>query len=242
MSRTPNPSRSAPTRHARRIVRGIAGTALGAFGATVAVLVLPMFVRSVPMVVHRGWQAWFLTFNGVMLTMLAALPLSVLVVWLLSRGRRTAGAEPGWALRRSLAEVGMVHGTLPWVWLILMPGSRAGEVPGRLSLVPVVDLMAMGPLGILGNLLVFATLGFLAPMRFASAASAWRMLALGAGCSVLVETLQYVLRLDRVSSMDDVLLNATGAALAALASRRWWYVPAAAPDGERRRPASVPAG
>lgn len=38
----------------------------------------------------------------------------------------------------------------------------------------------------------------------------------------LVEVAQYVLRLDRVSSVDDVLLNATGAWLAALASRRWW--------------------
>ncbi|WP_376787304.1 VanZ family protein [Micromonospora halotolerans] len=37
-----------------------------------------------------------------------------------------------------------------------------------------------------------------------------------AGCSVLVEVAQYVLRLDRVSSIHDVLLNTTGAGLAAL--------------------------
>lgn len=46
--------------------------------------------------------------------------------------------------------------------------------------------------------------------------------ALGAGCSALVETAQYVLRLDRVSSVDDVLVNTVGAVLAGLASRRWW--------------------
>lgn len=86
----------------------------------------------------------------------------------------------------------------------------------------------MGPLGIGGNLLVFAALGFFAPMRFAALASVPRVLALGAGCSVLVETAQYVLRLDRVSSVDDVLVNATGALLAALASRRWWRRPAGA--------------
>jgi len=38
-----------------------------------------------------------------------------------------------------------------------------------------------------------------------------RALALGAVCSILVEVLQYVLQLDRVSSVDDVLLNAAGA-------------------------------
>jgi glycopeptide antibiotics resistance protein len=115
----------------------------------------------------------------------------------------------------------MVYGTVPFVWLVLMPGSGAGVVPGRLSLVPLQDLPTMGPIGIVGNLLVLASLGFFAPMRFAALASAPRILALGAGCSVLIEPAQYVLQLDRVSSVDDVLLNASGAALAALASRRW---------------------
>jgi glycopeptide antibiotics resistance protein len=39
--------------------------------------------------------------------------------------------------------------------------------------------------------------------------------------SVLIETLQYVLPLARVASVDDVLLNSAGAGLAALASRSW---------------------
>jgi glycopeptide antibiotics resistance protein len=95
-------------------------------------------------------------------------------------------------------------------------------VPGRVSLVPLRDLVTMGPFGLAGNLLIFAALGFFAPMRFAALASVPRILALGAGCSVLVETAQYVLRLDRVSSVDDVLVNAAGAVLAGLASRRWW--------------------
>lgn len=232
---------SAPARRARRIVRRIVLAGLGILGAAVAVPVLRMFVVSVPMVMHGGWRAWLFTFNGVMLSMVAALPLSALVVWLLARRRRAAGSEPAWAWRRSLAEVGMVHGTVPWVWLILMPGARAGEVPGRVSLIPVVDLITMGPLGILGNLMVFAALGFFVPMRFSAPASVPRILALGAGCSALVETLQYVLQLDRVSSVDDVLVNATGAALAALASRRWWRAPATAPT-DKPRPAPVPAG
>lgn len=232
---------SAPARRARRVVRRLVLTGLGILGTAVAVFVLRMFVVSVPMVMRGGWHAWLFTFNGVMLSMVAALPLSALVVWLLARHRRAAGSDPAWARRRSLAEVGMVHGTVPWVWLILMPGARAGEVPGRVSLIPMVDLLTMGPLGILGNLMVFAALGFFAPIRFSAPASVPRILALGAGCSVLVETLQYVLRLDRVSSVDDVLVNATGAALAALASRRWWRAPAAAPT-DKPRPAPVPAG
>lgn len=215
--------------------------ASAALGVAASAFVLRMCAVSVPVVVRGGWRAWLLTFNGVMLAMVAALPLSALVVWLLARHRRAAGSEPGWARRRSLAEVGLVHGTVPWVWLTLMPGARAGEVPGRLSLVPVVDLVTMGPLGILGNLLVFAALGFFAPMRCTALASVPRVLALGAGCSALVETLQYVLQLDRVSSVDDVLLNAVGAVLAARVSRRWWRAPAATPT-DTLRPTPVPAG
>jgi glycopeptide antibiotics resistance protein len=43
-----------------------------------------------------------------------------------------------------------------------------------------------------------------------------------AGLSVVVEVLQFVLQLGRVSSVDDVLINALGAALASLLSVRWW--------------------
>jgi hypothetical protein len=167
------------------------------------------------------------TENGVLLMMLVALPSAALVVWALARCRRAAGGTSTW--RRSVAEVGMVYGTVPLVWLTLMPGPGAGAVPGRVSLIPLRDLITMGPIGIGGNLLIFAALGFFAPIRFAALASVPRILALGAGCSVLVETAQYVQRLDRVSSVDDVLVNAAGAALAALASRRWWRTTAEVP-------------
>lgn len=158
------------------------------------------------------WHGWLGGITAVLLITAAALPVAVLV-----------------ARWRPAAEVAMVYGTLPWVAMIMLPGDRAGVIDGRLSLVPVRDLVevvAAGPatavVQVLGNLLVFAALGFFGPIRFAGLASVWRVLALAAGCSVLVETLQYVLRLDRVSSADDVLLNAAGAALAALASRPWW--------------------
>ncbi|MEU4789878.1 VanZ family protein [Micromonospora tulbaghiae] len=177
----------------------------------------------------EGWHGWFGTINGVVLLTVAALPAAALVAWLLAR--RRGGAGPAW--RRSLAEVGIVYGTVPWAWMIMLPGDGAGVVPGRVSLVPLRDLLtvlASGPLTvtvqIVGNLLVFAALGFFAPLRFAALASVPRILALAAGCSAVVEVAQYVLRLDRVSSVDDVLLNTAGAGLAALASRRWWREPA----------------
>ncbi|MFD2765214.1 VanZ family protein [Micromonospora eburnea] len=176
----------------------------------------------------------------------AMLPLAALTVWALARGRRATGTTPTWAWRRSLAEVGIVYGTVPWVWMIMLPGDRAGAVSGRVSLVPLRDLLTIataGPLTaavqVVGNLLVFAALGFLAPLRFAALASVPRILALAAGCSVLVEAAQYVLRLDRVSSVDDVLLNAAGAGLAALASRPWWRATARA-SSDRLRSAPVP--
>jgi glycopeptide antibiotics resistance protein len=174
-----------------------------------------------------GWHLWVGTFTGVVLLTVAALPLAALAVWALARRRIAIGTAAAWRL--SLAEVGIVYGTVPWVWMILLPGSRAGAVPGRVSLVPMHDLLTIfadGPVRatvqIVGNLLVFAALGFFAPIRFAALAPVWRILALAAGLSVVVETAQYVLQLDRVSSVDDVLLNAAGAGLAALASRRWW--------------------
>jgi hypothetical protein len=214
----PHASLSAPPRRTRGIL--LLGLAVLGLASAVFVVRRPLMM-SAPMCMAGRWHGCFDTFNGVVLMTLVALPLAALVVWALARRRRAAGVPSAW--RMSLAEVGMVHGTVPFLWLTMMPGAGAGTVPARVSLVPLRDLVTMGPLGIVGNLLVFASLGFFAPMRFATLASVPRILALGAGCSVLVETAQYVLRLDRVSSVDDVLVNAAGAVLAALASRRWWH-------------------
>ena len=187
---------------------------VGLAGATFAVR-RPLMMAA-PNCLAGRWHGCFDTENGVVFMTLAGLPLAGLAVWVLARRRRYL------AWRLSLAEVGMVYGTVPFVWLTMMPGSGAGIVPARVSLVPLRDLLTMGPLGIVANLLIFAALGFFAPIRFASLASLPRILALGVACSILVEIAQYALRLDRVSSVDDVLVNAAGAVLAALASRRWW--------------------
>ena len=186
-----------------------------------------------------GWHGWFGTVPGVLPITVAVLPLAALAVWALARRRSVARTPHAW--RNSVAEVGIVYGTVPWVWVTMLPGGRAGAGPGGVSLVPLRDLLTIlggGPLTatvqIVGNLLVFAALGFFAPLRFAALASVGRVLALAAGCSVLIEVAQYVLRLDRVSSVDDVLLNAAGAGLAALASRRWWRATAGASSAPAR--------
>ncbi|TYB44932.1 VanZ family protein [Actinomadura chibensis] len=185
----------------------------------------------------RGWQGLVGTFTGVAFITVAALPLAALAVWLLARRRTAAGAMSARAWRTSLADVGMVYGTAPSIWMIMLPGAGAGVVPGRVSLVPLRDLATMSTGQVVGNLLVFAALGFLAPLRFPALASVTRILALGAGCSALVETAQYVLWLDRVSSVDDVLLNAAGAGLAALAARLYrWSSPRT--DGPGPHPAT----
>jgi hypothetical protein len=181
-----------------------------------------------------GWHGWFGTITGVVVLTVVALPLAGLLAGVLARRRRAAGTPSAW--RRSLAEVGIVYGTVPWVWMILLPNGGSGEPRARVNLVPLYDLAEVvsgepltATLQIVGNLLVFAAFGFFGPVRFAALASVPRILALAAAGSILVEFLQYALRLDRVSSVDDVLLNAAGAVLAALLSRRWW-------GGDEHRP------
>ncbi|SDC04353.1 VanZ like family protein [Raineyella antarctica] len=219
------PAPAPRTRRGRQVGLTVAGVAI--VGALAAFFPFHMVLRMLLLPLGRGWHGLVSTFNGVVFLALAALPVAALAVWILARFRIAAGTGSPW--RKSLAEVGMVYGTVPWVWITMLPGSGAGVVPERVSLVPLRDLTAIvaaGPLSatmqIGGNMLVFAALGFFAPLRFGRLASIPRVMALVAGCSVLVEVSQYVLQLDRVSSVDDVLVNTAGGVLAALVSRFWW--------------------
>jgi hypothetical protein len=168
-----------------------------------------------------AWHTW----GGVVLAFTASLPFWALLVW--SRARCPRGATgrgvSRWRWRRPLAEIGMVAGSLPWVWMVMTPVPGEGGVRP----VPLVDLYEVlhrspgtATVQVVGNLLVFASLGFFLPIR-------WRLgvIEVGlVGCagSIMIETAQWVLDLGRVSSADDVVLNSLGAALAALLSRRWW--------------------
>jgi hypothetical protein len=153
-----------------------------------------------------------------------AIPFAAVLAHAIAARRQRAGVDPGWALRSAFAEVFMIVGTAPWVWLILTP--ERFHARGK-NLVPFRDLQnqihigyAYAAMQIGGNLLVFAALGFLLPVRFRT--RPWVSLLVGAIFSATVEALQWYLRLGRYTSVDDVIVNATGAYLAAWLSFPWW--------------------
>lgn len=162
----------------------------------------------------------------ILITLLVGVPLGALAVALLVRARVRSGWSRSWAWRASISEIGMLVGTAPWLWMILTPTGGAGG----LQLVPLRDLLDVLRGGdtlvqLVGNLLAFAAVGFFLPLRLRLARARWvpAVVALvAAGLSMVVEILQLVLQLGRVSSIDDVLINALGAALASLLSMRWW--------------------
>jgi len=159
----------------------------------------------------------------VVVATLLALPVAAVAAWALQRFRADRGVPAREAWRNSATEVGIVIGTVPWLWMILTPLPE----PGLVFVVPLTDLWSQlhhPPLWVFyqvtGNLLVFAAFGFLAPVRW-SVRPLW-VVAVAVVASATVETLQWALHLGRVASVDDVLVNASGAGLAALCSRRWW--------------------
>lgn len=165
-------------------------------------------------------QVWN-SYGHVIVATVVLLPVAAGVAWL--RCRRLRGRL---ALRHAVAEVGMVVGTLPWLWMTFTPTAHGR---GGWQLVPLRDLAVLvtGPVETLvvqlvGNLLVFAALGFWLPVRWSTFTRLTLVVAVAAAGAVGIELTQALLDLGRVSSVDDVVLNATGAGLAALASRRWW--------------------
>lgn len=178
-----------------------------------------------------------LTETGIVVLTVLAFPVAVLAVPVLAVLRRVFGVAWRRAWRHSLAEVAIVYGTVPGLLLTMVPGSEAGLVSGAVSLEPFTDLPTMGRIGIIGNLILLAAFGFFAPIRFRGLRSVWRVLGLAIAVSVSIEVLQYVLVLDRVSSVDDVILNAGGAAVAAALSWPVWrrHRPRPTASTERRR-------
>ncbi|MDT5036942.1 MAG: hypothetical protein QOE03_2127 [Micromonosporaceae bacterium] len=153
----------------------------------------------------------------------AVVLLSVPAAHLLVRRRQRAGSSPARAWRATLAEVGMVVGTLPPVWLVLTPADGPSRIVDPLR--GLHENLAGGPLSasvqVVGNLFVFAAFGLLGPVR-------WRIgvrevLLVAAVASVVLEASQYLFDLGRVSDLVDVVLNAGGAGLAAICVRRWWH-------------------
>lgn len=192
-----------------------------------------------------------------------ALPVAVLAVLLRARALTTpahptgptparpvqpAGAAAAAPVTRhslwyAVCEVAAVYGTLPWLAMTLTPDPGA---PRRIQPVPLHDLAALAgapaqtvAVQLIGNVLVFAAAGFFLPLRFAWLRSLPRVVLLAALGSALIETVQYVAELGRVSSVDDVLVNAVGAGLFALASRPLWARRSTVDDADQ--PGRAPA-
>jgi hypothetical protein len=162
----------------------------------------------------------------------------LLVVSLALVGLAMAHLLAGWRIRRgmpadrarrySFAEFGMVAGTVPWLILLAVPVQLPPDAQ-HFYLVPFVDIgwQLTGPPGeavvqIGGNLLVLFAFGAGAAVRFRALAGAWRLFAAGAALSLGLELVQLATASGRVFSVDDVLLNAAGAVLGGLLTRRWW--------------------
>jgi hypothetical protein len=188
----------------------------------------------VPGVVRALLEWW-----RIVLAAAAVLPVAAAGAVLLSRRRVAGGLRRAEAARRSRLEMAMLAGTVPWLWLIFtpLPAERAVLlVPLRDLAVQVVDDPPRAVAQIGGNLLVFAAVGAFGPMRWPVLAGVGRLLAGGAVASIAVETTQHALDIGRVWSIDDVLLNALGAALGGVATRRWWARPSARAAGAAGRP------
>lgn len=160
--------------------------------------------------------------NTVYLTF-ALLPLAFAAAWALAAWRIRNGRPRRDAWLDSLAEVGAVVGSVPLLFL----GLTSREGANALQLVPLVDLADLATADprtiveqLVGNLFVFAAAGFFLPVRFRIGLGA--VAAGAAAAAVTLEVLQYTLLTGRVVSVDDALMNALGAVLAALASRPWW--------------------
>ncbi len=163
------------------------------------------------------------TYGDVLVGWLVLLPVAGMLVWGLIFWRRHHGMAAPVALRRSLAEAGAIVGTAPWLWMIMQPSAGQNR---RINLEPLHDLLTVPvsalPVQVVGNLLVFAAAGFCLPIRCGWLAGLWRILGAATAGSAALEVLQYTLDIGRVSSVDDVLLNAVGAVAAAALSRRLW--------------------
>ena len=91
----------------------------------------------------------------------------------------------------------------------------AGKIfPPRINVIPMVYLFDYpvfreALVNFLGNSLMFLPLGIVWPVAFRKLDTHWKVIAAGAGTSLLIEILQLPFY-DRVSDIDDLLLNTLG--------------------------------
>lgn len=91
---------------------------------------------------------------------------------------------------------------------------RGNWFPFRVNLIPIVYLMDYPErkealLNLIGNTAMFLPLGLVWPVVFKKLNNHWKVIAAGAGFSLIIELLQLPFY-DRVSDIDDLILNTSG--------------------------------
>lgn len=154
-----------------------------------------------------------------LLALTAAAVLGGLVAVVVTRRRIAEGEQPNSALSRTVVDVAMFAAVAGVLAVTVLP-NRYGA--GGTNLVPFAS---MGPLAtrsvdvlvairnVIGNILLFAPLGFLLAFRRRAARPLWSALFGALSLSLLVEMAQGVLPLGRSVDIDDVILNVAGALL-----------------------------
>ena len=92
--------------------------------------------------------------------------------------------------------------------------NAATAFPPRINLLPFVYLfdyprMSEALLNLIGNTTMFIPLGVVWPIVFKKLNSHWKVISAGIGCSLCIEILQLPFY-DRVSDIDDLILNSAG--------------------------------
>lgn len=90
----------------------------------------------------------------------------------------------------------------------------ANILPFRLNFVPFVNLMDYevrreALLNVIGNSFLFLPMGIVFPIVYRKLNTHWKVIAAGVGTSLSIEILQ-LLFFDRVTDIDDLILNSAG--------------------------------
>jgi glycopeptide antibiotics resistance protein len=118
-------------------------------------------------------------------------------------------------------------------WVTLRPRSLSFQPPAEwIPLNNILDVLregrsvSYGDAGqLLGNIALFVPFGWLVPMLWPRLRSFWTIVGLGAATSLAIEVSQWLFIVGRQSSIDDVILNTTGAFVGAVmffAARSEW--------------------
>ncbi|WP_326833946.1 VanZ family protein [Amycolatopsis rhabdoformis] len=183
-------------------------------------------------------QLWR-TFGNALPLALILVVLGALIAWAVaSRRARSSPRKQAWV--SAILDVILVLSVLVVLYLVLIPipglanrsmisltpGSEIGTLFGAKGSTPAQSAAFQ----ILGNLLMFVPMGALAPLRMRWCRSLVTVTIAALAVSVVIEVLQAVLHVGRVSATDDVILNTLGALLGAWITMRWWRGPVAAID------------